>query len=75
MGTKSEFEEFNLSFRIEKIIIYLKNDFLQLVKKVKLVNDIQPGVIIKGNGSLLAWSIENIIKNGIDSIDQKDVDK
>ena len=42
-----------------------------LWKQVKLVNDIQPGIIIKGNGSLLAWSIENIIKNGIDSIDQK----
>ena len=71
MGTKSEFEEFDLSFRIEKIIIYLKKRLPSLEKKVKLVNDIQPGIIVRGNGSLLAWSIENIIKNGIDSIDQK----
>ena len=59
-----------------KNLIYpsvLKNNQLSdkrlpsLGKKVELSNDIQPGIIIKGNGSLLAWSIENIIKNGIDS--------
>tara|TARA_B100001989_G_C24540409_1_gene467183 strand:+ start:185 stop:1348 length:1164 start_codon:yes stop_codon:yes gene_type:complete len=71
MGTKSEFEEFDLSFRIERIIIYLKKRLPSLEKKVKLVNDIQPGIIVRGNGSLLAWSIENIIKNGIDSIEQR----
>ena len=39
-------------------------------KKVELVNDIQPGISITANGSLLAWSIENIIRNGIDAIER-----
>ena len=42
-----------------------------LGQTVKLENDIQPGIIMRANGSLLAWSIENIIKNSIDSIDQR----
>ena len=71
MGNESVFEEFDLSLRIEKIINYLRKRLPSLGKKVKLANDIQPGIVIKGNGSLLAWSIENIIKNGIDSIDNK----
>ena len=74
MGNESVSEEFDLSFRIEKIISYLRKRLPSLGKRVKLANDIQPGIVIKGNGSLLAWSIENIIKNGIDSIDKKSGD-
>ena len=71
MGNESVFEEFDLSYRIEKIINYLRKRLPSLGKRVKIANDIQPGIFIRGNGSLLAWSIENIIKNGIDSIDKK----
>ena len=71
MGSKSDFEEFDLSIRIEKIITYLGKRLPSLGKTVELVNDIQPGIIIVANGSLLAWSIENIIRNGIDSIDKR----
>ena len=71
MGSESVFEEFDLSIRIEKIIKYLNKRLPSLGKTVKLVNDIQPGVIIIANGSLLAWSIENIIKNSIDSIEER----
>jgi len=71
MGSESEFEEFDLSIRIEKIIKYLSKRLPSLGQTVKLENDIQPGIIMRANGSLLAWSIENIIKNSIDSIDQK----
>ena len=71
MGSESVFEEFDLSIRIEKIIKYLNKRLPSLGKTVKLVNDIQPGIIIIANGSLLAWSIENIIKNSIDSIEER----
>ena len=71
MGSESEFEEFDLSIRIEKIINYLSKRLPSLGQAVKLENDIQPGIIMRANGSLLAWSIENIIKNSIDSIDQR----
>ena len=72
MGSKSDFEEFDLSIRIEKIITYLRKRLPSLGKTVELVNDIEPGIIIFANGSLLAWSIENIIRNGIDSINKSD---
>ena len=72
MGSKSDFEELDLSERVEKIVNYLTKRLPSIGKKVKLVNDIQPGIFIKANGSLLAWSIENIIRNGIDAIERVD---
>ena len=72
MGSKSDFEELDLSERFEKIVNYLTKRLPSLGKKVKLVNDIEPGIFIRANGSLLAWSIENIIRNGIDAIERVD---
>lgn len=72
MGTKSDFEEFDLSERIERIVGYLTRRLPSLGKKVELKNDIHPGIIILANGSLLAWSIENIIRNSIDAIERDD---
>ena len=72
MGSKSDFEELDLSERVEKIVNYLTKRLPSLGKKVKLVNDIQSGIFIRANGSLLAWSIENIIRNGIDAIERED---
>ena len=72
MGSKSDFEELDLSERVEKIVNYLTKRLPSIGKKVKLVNDIEPGIFIRANGSLLAWSIENIIRNGIDAIERED---
>ena len=72
MGSRSDFEELDLSERVEKIVNYLTKRLPSIGKKVKLVNDIQPGIFIRANGSLLAWSIENIIRNGIDAIERED---
>ena len=72
MGSKPEMEEFDLSERVERVVNYLMRRMPSLGKKVELINDIQPGISIKANGSLLAWSIENIVRNGIDAIDQED---
>ncbi len=72
MGSKSDFEEFDLSERIERIVDYLNKRLPTLGKKVELINDIHPSIIINANGSLLAWSIENIIRNGIDAIERDD---
>ena len=71
MGSKPDFENLDLSFRIETIVNYLNKRLPSLGKKVSLVNDIQPGISINANGSLIAWSIENIIRNSIDAIDQE----
>ena len=72
MGSRPDMEEFDLSERITRVLQYLNRRLPTLGKKVELVNDIQSGIFIKANGSLLAWSIENIIRNGVDSIDRND---
>jgi len=72
MGSEPEMEEFDLSERITRVVDYLKMRLPTLGKKVELLNDIYPGIMITANGSLLAWSIENIIRNGIDAIDRSD---
>jgi len=72
MGSEPEMEEFDLSERVERVLNYLEKRMPSLGKKVQLINDIQPGISIRANGSLLAWSIENIIRNGIDAIDRED---
>ncbi|MBT7042476.1 MAG: HAMP domain-containing histidine kinase [Candidatus Marinimicrobia bacterium] len=72
MGSKPNMEEFDLSERVERVVNYLMKRMPTLGEKVELINDIQPGISIQANGSLLAWSIENIIRNGIDAIEKKD---
>jgi len=72
MGSKPNFSEFDLSIKVEKIVEYLNKRLPSLGKKVELLNDIDPDIKINGNGSLLAWAIENIIRNGIDAIERED---
>ena len=72
MGSKPHFTEFDLSVKVEKIVEYLNKRLPSLGKKVELLNDIDPDIKINGNGSLLAWAIENIIRNGIDAIERED---
>ena len=72
MGSKPNFSEFDLSVKVEKIVEYLNKRLPSLGKKVELLNDIDPDIKINGNGSLLAWAIENIIRNGIDAIERDD---
>ena len=70
MGSVSDFENFDLSIKIKKVVDYIEKRLPSLGKKVTLLNDIDPHIMTLGNGSLLAWAIENVIRNGIDAIDQ-----
>ena len=68
MGSKPEMEFFDLSKRIESVLFYLNRRIQTLGKKVDLVNDIDPDIKIMANGTLISWTIENLIRNSIDSI-------
>ena len=68
MGSKPEMEYFDLSNKVENVLDYLNRRIPTLGKKVELVNDIEPDIEIKANGTLLSWAIENLIRNSIDSI-------
>ena len=68
MGSKPEMEFFDLSKRIESVLSYLNRRIPTLGEKVDLVNDIDPDIKIMANGTLISWTIENLIRNSIDSI-------
>ena len=68
MGSKPEMEFFDLSKRIESVLFYLNRRIPTLGKKVDLINDIDPDIKIMANGTLISWTIENLIRNSIDSI-------
>ena len=68
MGSKPDIEEINISNKIENILFYLSKRIPVLGNKIQLINDINSGIIIKANGTLLSWAIENLIRNSIDSI-------
>ena len=69
MGSTSELVNTDLSKNLERVINYLNRRMPSLGKKVTLINDIESGIFFPANSSLLAWSIENIVINSIDSID------
>ena len=71
MGTTLELVNIDLSKNLERVINYLNRRMPSLGKKVTLINDIEPGIFFPANSSLLAWSIENIVINSIDSIDNE----
>ena len=68
MGSKPEMEFFDLSKKVESVLSYLNRRIPTLGKKVDLVNDIDPDIKIMANGTLISWTIENLIRNSIDSI-------
>ena len=70
MGSKPVFENFNLSKRVNSTLDYLEKRMPSLGGKVVLINNIDSDVKIKANGTLISWAVENLIRNGIDSIDK-----
>ena len=68
MGSNPETELFNLSDKVNNTLDYLEKRMPSLGLKVELINNIDTDIIINANGTLISWAIENLIRNGIDSI-------
>ncbi|MBO8130232.1 MAG: HAMP domain-containing histidine kinase [Candidatus Marinimicrobia bacterium] len=70
IGSKPVFGEYRLNDLIEEVIDYFKKRLPQLGKGVVLrfrpLNDVKARV----NADLITWSMENIIKNAIDSVSE-----
>jgi hypothetical protein len=69
MGSDPEMETFDLSKRVKTTLAYLQKRIPSFGGNVNLINNINDGVHIIANGTLISWAIENLIRNGIDSID------
>ena len=70
MGSKPLIENFNLSKRVNSTLDYLEKRMPSMGGKVILINNIDSDVKIKANGTLISWAVENLIRNGIDSINK-----
>ena len=70
MGSKPVIENFNLSKRVNSTLDYLEKRMPSMGGKVNLINNIDSDVKIKANGTLISWAVENLIRNGIDSINK-----
>ena len=65
MGSTPEIDTFNLSARVNNTLDYLEK---RMPSKVELINNIDIDIKVNANGTLISWAIENLIRNGIDSI-------
>jgi len=68
MGSKSVLKRISINNLIDVQIKYLRKRMPSLGKDTELNVSKGKDIFIKGNEVLLGWAIENIIRNGIDSI-------
>ena len=54
---------------VEKVVSYLDRRLPSMGKTVELSNEIDSEININANGVLISWAIENVIKNGMDAVD------
>ena len=68
MSSNSDLEKISLKTLIEKQTVYLQKRLPSLGKDIELLVSASKNINILGNPTLLGWAIENVIRNGIDSI-------
>lgn len=71
MGTDTKLESVNIKTVVDQVSTYLERRLPSIGKNVSIKNQINDDVIIPGNGILISWALENVLKNAIDAIDQK----
>lgn len=68
MGSDSELKSISLKELVDRQSVYLKKRLPLLKKEIELTVSGIDDIWIEGNEILLGWAIENVIRNGIDSI-------
>ncbi|MDP6339524.1 MAG: HAMP domain-containing sensor histidine kinase [Candidatus Marinimicrobia bacterium] len=68
MGSESVLKNISLKDLVDRQTIYLKKRMPSLGKEIELNVSSSEDIYIEGNRTLLGWAIENVIRNGIDSI-------
>ena len=68
MGSDSELKSISLKELVDRQSAYLKKRLPLLKKEIELSVSGIDNISIEGNEILLGWAIENVIRNGIDSI-------
>ena len=68
MGSDSELKSISLKELVDRQSVYLKKRLPLLKNEIELTISGIDDIWIEGNEILLGWAIENVIRNGIDSI-------
>lgn len=71
MGSTPTLSDVDISVMMNEIVTYFQRRLPSMGKNIKIENSIEKDAVIRANGTLLAWAIENVIKNGIDAIEGK----
>ena len=71
MGSDSELKSISLKELVDRQSVYLKKRLPLLKNEIELTVSGIDDIWIEGNEILLGWAIENVIRNGIDSIQRE----
>ena len=69
IGSKPDLKDENLVEVIEKVLHYFQRRIPQTGKKVQLSLEYKSPITVQINSELFEWVIENLIKNGLDAIE------
>ena len=68
MGSDAPLKPISLKSLVNEQTVYLKKRMPSLGKQIKLTVNAPDDITVLGNPTLLGWAIENVIRNGMDSI-------
>jgi len=68
MGSDAPLKPMSLKSLVNEQTVYLKKRMPSLGKQIKLTVNAPDDITVLGNPTLLGWAIENVIRNGMDSI-------
>ncbi|MFO7875456.1 MAG: HAMP domain-containing sensor histidine kinase [Desulfovermiculus sp.] len=71
ISTTTKFTEVNLREVLDAVLKYIERRLPRTGKNVDLRVEGNPDVVVCMNAELIAWTLENLIKNGIDAIEKK----
>lgn len=68
MGSDAPLKSMSLKSLVNEQTVYLKKRMPSLGKQIELTVNAPDDITVLGNPTLLGWAIENVIRNGMDSI-------
>ncbi|MFA7626487.1 MAG: HAMP domain-containing sensor histidine kinase [Candidatus Kapaibacterium sp.] len=71
IGSTPEKENINISKMIDSVCNYYDKRLPHLGKKIEIIRSLDDNMFVDVNVDLFAWVIENLLKNGAESIEEK----
>ncbi|MGA1277193.1 MAG: sensor histidine kinase [Candidatus Kapaibacteriota bacterium] len=71
IGSEPKKKRENISEIVEKVCAYMEKRVPHLGKKVMIERNLEDDIHVLANGELLEWVFENVLKNGVESIESQ----